>query len=107
MSSQNKQGQPTREEGVDAITIPSHFPTAGLGVDVSLSTFWVFQTPSLLPVHSPSEEKPPLCGLLGQVLSPINGPSLEGGMEWMEEGMKPVGLCWKGLSRTPPHHPHH
>lgn len=56
---------------------PSH-PTSPLQ---SLSAFWVFQIPSLLPVHSPGEEKPPLCGLLGQVLSPINGPSLEGGME--------------------------
>lgn len=49
-------------------------------------TFWVSQAPSLLPARSPGEEKPPLCGLLGQVLSPINGPGLERGMErgWRE-----------------------
>lgn len=48
--------------------------------------FWVSQAPSLLPAHSPGEEKTPLRGLLGQVLPPINGPSLEGGMErgWRE-----------------------
>lgn len=56
------------------------------------STFWVSQDPPPhLPGHLPSEEKPPLRGLLGQVLPPIDGPSLEGRMEGGIEGAHPWG----------------
>lgn len=68
---------------------PPPHPTPSLQEQVWMCpspTFWVSQAPSLLPARSPGEEKPPLCGLLGQVLSPINGPGLERGMErgWRE-----------------------
>lgn len=51
MPSQNEKGQPTRKEGVDATTIPSHSLTTGTGVDVSLPHILGFPGP--LPPASP------------------------------------------------------